>query len=186
MFKTLLLASAVLTATPALAQLAPPQDRTTPLPAAPAKQGPVLDDNTPLPPTSQDATAPVPDQTAPTSVPAQTFPGQTPSPAPADTTVGSANASAPAPGQPATTSSQVAQVVQSEFPGYDTDKNGSLSKAEFGNWMTALRKAADASYDPTTPAATTWVGQAFAAADTDKNGSLSQDELTAYLSQGKQ
>jgi len=107
---------------------------------------------------------------------------QTAQPAPA---AQDATAAAPAATQPATTVSQVAQVVQTEFPGYDKDKSGALSKTEFSEWMGALRKASDATFNPASPEATSWSNQAFAAADTDKNGAVSQAELTAFLGKGK-
>ena len=156
MLKTMLMAGAALIAVPAMAQDAP-QAAT---PASPRTEA--------LPPSdAQQGASASPSQSAP-------------APASQDAT-----AAAPAAAQPATTTSQVAQVVQSEFPGYDKDKSGTLSKAEFGDWMGALRKASDASFNPASPEAASWSAQAFAAADTDKNGSLSQAELTAFLAKGK-
>jgi len=158
MLKTMLMAGAALIALPAMAQNAP-QAAT---PASAHTQA--------LP--SSDA------QQGAASSPSQTSQQSAPAPASQDATASAA-------AQPATTSSQVAQVVQAEFPGYDKDKSGALSKAEFGDWMGALRKASDASFNPASPEATTWSTQAFAAADTDKNGSVSQAELTAFLAKGK-
>lgn len=155
MLKTMLMAGAALIAVPAVAQDAP---------------------HTATPATSQTDAHPSSDAQQ-TPAPSQQ---STPAPAAQDAT-----AAAPAATQPATTTSQVAQVVQSEFPGYDKDKSGTLSKTEFADWMGALRKASDASFNPTSPEATTWSTQAFAAADTNKDGSLSQAELTAFLSKGK-
>lgn len=94
----------------------------------------------------------------------------------------SQNATAPA----ASRAEQISQVIATEFPSYDKDKSGSLSKVEFSSWLVALRQASDASFKAGTPEADTWVGQAFTFADTDKNQSVTQTELTTFLSQGVQ
>lgn len=94
----------------------------------------------------------------------------------------SQNATAPA----ASRAEQISQVIATEFPSYDKDKSGSLSKGEFSSWLVALRQASDASFKAGTPEADTWVGQAFTFADTDKNQSVTQTELTTFLSQGVQ
>jgi len=159
MLKTMLIAGAALIALPAMAQDAPHAN--APAPATPRSES--------LPPSdASQTTTPSQSQTSPSSAPA------------------AQDASAPAPaGAPATTASQVAQVVQAEFPNYDKDKSGALSKVEFGDWLGALRKASDASFNPASPEASSWSAQAFTAADTDKNGDVSQSELTAFLSKGK-
>jgi hypothetical protein len=71
-------------------------------------------------------------------------------------------------------------IIASEFPSYDKDSNGALSKAEFDGWMTAMRDRAGEK-----PLAakeqTTWLKGAFATADADKSKTVSQDELTTFL-----
>ena len=77
----------------------------------------------------------------------------------------------------------VAAVVDSEFPTYDSDKSGDLSKTEFSTWMTTLKKAEAA----TTGQAlgdqeiAAWAGAAFAMADQDKSKAVSKTELVTYL-----
>ena len=85
--------------------------------------------------------------------------------------------------QPAS-GAQVAQVVDTEFPGYDKNSDGKLSPTEFGAWMVALKTKTDPSTKAGTPDTKKWVDAAFAQADTDKNKSLSKTELTNFLSQG--
>lgn len=77
---------------------------------------------------------------------------------------------------------QVAQVVEADFPAYDKDRNGELSKAEFSEWMLKLRAATPQSGAPTAEAdLEAWAGAAFAQADTDKSQSVSKGELTSFL-----
>ncbi|WP_380781861.1 EF-hand domain-containing protein [Sphingomonas sp. R86520] len=85
--------------------------------------------------------------------------------------------------QPAT-SSQVAQVIDAEFPNYDKNADGKLNPAEFGAWMVALKSKTDPTTKATAPDTRKWVDAAFAQADADKNKSLSKAELTSFLSQG--
>ncbi|SFO27159.1 calcium-binding protein [Sphingomonas sp. OK281] len=85
--------------------------------------------------------------------------------------------------QPAT-GSQVAQVVDTEFPTYDKNGDGKLSAAEFGGWMVALKSKTDPSTKPDAPETKKWVSAAFAQADTDKSKSLTKTEVTSFLSQG--
>ena len=74
--------------------------------------------------------------------------------------------------------------MNKEFPVYDKDGNGSLSKSEFSTWMLALKKTANpAARDDA--ANKSWTATAFAQADTDKSNSLSKDELIKFLSLGK-
>ena len=93
------------------------------------------------------------------------------------------------PMQPATreqpaTGSQVAQVVDTEFPTYDKNGDGKLSATEFGGWMVALKSKTDPSTKPDAPETKKWVSAAFAQADTDKSKSLTKTEVTSFLSQG--
>lgn len=90
----------------------------------------------------------------------------------------------PAPSGAAATPTQVAQIVDQEFPTYDADSTGDLSEAEFGAWMKKLRAATDPAVDPESADVKTWIGQAFAAADGDKSKSVSKTELTGFLSRG--
>lgn len=92
---------------------------------------------------------------------------------------------APAEGQVQATGSQIAQVVDTQFPTYDKDGDGKLSKAEFAQWMVALKSQTDPSTKAEAPATKKWVGTAFAQADTDKDKTVSKTELTGFLSQGQ-
>ncbi|BCA62431.1 hypothetical protein HMP09_1665 [Sphingomonas sp. HMP9] len=85
--------------------------------------------------------------------------------------------------QPAT-GSQVAQVVDTEFPTYDKNGDGKLSAVEFGGWMVALKSKTDPSTKPDAPETKKWVSAAFAQADGDKNKSLTKSEITSFLTQG--
>ncbi|KQN29271.1 calcium-binding protein [Sphingomonas sp. Leaf38] len=85
--------------------------------------------------------------------------------------------------QPAT-GSQVAQVVDTEFPTYDKNGDGKLSAVEFGGWMVALKSKTDPSTSPDAPGTKKWVSAAFAQADADKNKSLTKTEVTRFLTQG--
>jgi hypothetical protein len=189
MLKHVLLASAILITTPALAQNQPqtatPQPDTNAAPAQPQTA-----------PAAPTATAPAPQTTsapttaAPTTPPAPTTADAQPQTAPAPTAPApNAQAANPAPTDsataattPANPGAQVAEVVNGEFGTYDKNQNGSLSKTEFGAWMTALRSKADPSVKDDA-ANKSWVAQAFTQADTDKSKSVSKDELTNFLSQ---
>jgi len=151
MIRTLLLASAFALASPALAQQ-------TEAPADPAAT----------------------DMASPNETTAEPAPVEA---APAQDSVTEAAPAAPAQtaaAQPSATA-QVAQVVEADFPSYDTDKNGELSAAEFAAWMTKL-KAAAAPAGATAAADTAWTSKAFAQADTDKSKTVSKTELTTFLS----
>lgn len=73
----------------------------------------------------------------------------------------------------------VAQVVTSDWSKYDADTNDSLSKAEFGKWMTALQEQSPAQKAQAKPAG--WTDAAFAQADKDKSGTVSRTELQTFL-----
>lgn len=92
---------------------------------------------------------------------------------------------APAEAQVQATGSQIAQVVDTQFPTYDKDGDGKLNKAEFAQWMVALKSQTDPSTKAESPATKKWVGSAFAQADTDKDKEVSKTELTGFLSQGQ-
>lgn len=194
MLKTILLASAMAVTVPAMAQdmpqqtsspstTVPAQDNTVPTTTdstlqqtpqqtpttqgAPIAGAPVTD-----PVATQQAAAPTSDQLAtPTDPAASTAPAETASATPT-----------PATGAPVTGESQIAQVVSTEFPTYDKNADKALDKAEFGQWMVALKSASDPTTKPTDPATKKWVDGAFASADTDKSKTVTQTELTTYLS----
>ncbi len=143
--------------------------------AAMMASAPVLAQVTPAPAQSE----PTSPQTAPVTSadPAQAAtPGTDPA-APAQAT--------PAQGQVQATGDQIAQVVDTQFPTYDKNGDGKLSKAEFGQWMVALKSQTDPSTKADAPATKKWVGTAFAQADTDKDKAVSKAELTGFLSQGQ-
>lgn len=179
MLKYALLAGAMTIAAPALAQTA-----ANPTPGAQAA--------TPTAPVQ----AATPDQamtTAPkdaampqTSAPTSTAQAQPQSTAPQPTTPQPTTApTEQAATQPAPSGDQVAQVVDTEFPTYDANKDGKLSASEFSTWMVALKTKTDPTTKATSPDTKKWVSAAFIQADTDKNKSLSKTELTGFLSQGQ-
>lgn len=127
------------------------------------------------PPASDPATtaepAPAPDTASPAPAPdASTTPPASSQPAPS--------------GAAAASPTQIAQIVEQEFPTYDGDKNGDLNEAEFGAWMKKLRAATDPATDVESAEVKTWIGQAFASADGDKSGAVNKTELTGFLSRG--
>jgi hypothetical protein len=168
--KHVFLTGAMLIAAPALAQTAPSGSRTPP--ATPSTTAPTT--ATPPAPITPQSTAPAAPQTDPATA---TTPATPADPAAA------AGAAAPAAAGPAP-GAQIADVVGKEFPSYDKNKDGKLSRAEFGAWMFALRKASDPALKDDA-ANKTYVSGAFTTADTDKSKSVSKDELTNYLTQGQ-
>ncbi|WP_439567716.1 calcium-binding protein [Sphingopyxis sp.] len=158
MLKQMLLIGAAAVSFPALAQTTPPA-------ADPAA------------PTTAAEPAPMSDTAPPTD------PATTPAPAPDASAPPAATEAAPAAGT-AATPTQIAQIVDKEFPTYDADANGDLNNAEFAAWMKKLRTATDPSVDPESADVKTWIGQAFAAADGDKSGAVNKTELTGFLSRG--
>jgi Ca2+-binding EF-hand superfamily protein len=92
--------------------------------------------------------------------------------APAQDTTAAAPAPAPA--------SDPKAIIASEFPTYDKDSSGALSRAEFDTWLVALKeKSGDTAMKPADK--TTWLKTAFTTADKDKNKGVSLTELTDYL-----
>ena len=126
-------------------------------------------------------TAPASD---PTAAPATAEPAPATEPAPAPDASTPPASSQPAPSGGSATPTQIAQIVEQEFPTYDGDKNGDLNTAEFGAWMKKLRAATDPSADVESAEVKTWIGQAFASADGDKSGTVNKTELTGFLSRG--
>lgn len=157
MLKHMLLAGAVAISFPALAQNQPVEDPTAPPPPEQSEPVPSTTEPAPIPESAPPAD-PAPETAAPTAE--------------------------PAPSGTAATASQVAQIVDQEFPTYDADANGNLSETEFAAWMKKLRAATDPSVDTESDDVRTWIGQAFAAADADKSGGVDKAELTNFLSRG--
>ncbi|MFD1036571.1 EF-hand domain-containing protein [Sphingomonas hankookensis] len=156
MMKRILLASAMVVAAPAFAQDAAPAQTTAP--------------------TTQ--TAPATPQAAPAdpSIAAtQAAPETQPDPA-TQTAQTTAEAGQPASG------TQIAQIVEAEFPKYDKAGKGELTEKQFGEWMVALRSASEPGVTADKPEVKSWVKQAFAQADTDKSKAVTKAELTTFLS----
>ncbi|AHE51825.1 hypothetical protein NX02_00280 [Sphingomonas sanxanigenens DSM 19645 = NX02] len=88
-----------------------------------------------------------------------------------------------APAAPAATAqpTSVAEIVKAEFPAYDKDSTGDLSKTEFSTWLIALKTKSDPAAAADQTALSTWAGQAFAQADADKSSAVTQTELTSFL-----
>lgn len=127
-----------------------------------------------------DPPPPAETQPAPATTPADPAPAPDASTPPAD----SATTAQPAPSAAPATTTQIAQIVEQEFPTYDGDKNGELNEGEFAAWMKKLRSATEPGIDTESEAVKTWVGQAFAAADADKSTGVNKTELTGFLSRG--
>ena len=190
MIKSMLLVGAAMIAAPALAQTAKPAGDAapgrTPMTATPADTPQTTATDTvqaPVPAAPATGTTPTdPVQAAQQSPAGQAMPAQ-------PQTTGDAMAQAPAapaaPAQPATTGTQVSSIIDGEFPTYDKDGDGKLSRTEFGAWMVALKTKSDPSTKADAPATKTWVAGAFTSADKDKSASISKTELTGYLSQGQ-
>lgn len=162
MLKHMLMIGAAAVSFPAFAQTEtpPPDDATQ---TAPETMPPA--DTTAPAPVEPDTPPPVDDMTA--------------QPAPS-----SPPPSSSAPSDSAATPSQIAQIVEQEFPTYDGDANGELSETEFSAWMKKLRTATDPTVDPESEQVKSWVAQAFGAADADKSGGVSKTELIGFLSRG--
>lgn len=182
MAKYRLLVASMIVAAPALAQVPVAPQQTAPTAAAAPQPAPATGAAATTPQTSRPATPAAPAgpapamtaQAAPVAPQTTDMPSQ---PAPA------AAQAAPAAAQP--TASQIASVIDSEFPSYDANKDGVLSAAEFDAWMVALKTRSDPATQADSPATRQWLGAAFAQADKDKSQSLSKDELTRFLSQGQ-
>ena len=175
MLKTMLLIGAAAISFPALAQDQPAADPSAP-PAQTETTPPVSEPATPAP----EAAQPAPDAAQPAPAPdAATPPTAEPAPPAGETA-----AAQPAPTGTAATATQVAQIVDKEFPTYDADSSAELSEVEFGTWMKKLRSASEPTVDVESAEVKTWIGQAYGAADADKNGTVSKTELTSFLSKG--
>ena len=88
-----------------------------------------------------------------------------------------------APQQAQAATVDVAAVVDSEFPTYDSDKSGDLSQQEFSTWMTTLKKAevATTGQKIADQEIAAWAGAAFSMADKDKSKAVTKTELVTYL-----
>lgn len=166
MLKYVLLAGAMTFAAPVLAQTAPQTGANT------ARTGTMGTVAPATPATTTDAAPATPQ--ASTAAPAATEQAAPAAP----------QATAAAPTEQAATGSQVAQVVDAEFAGYDKDGDGKLTQVEFAAWMDALKAKTDPSAKPGTAAAKKWNTAAFAQADVDKSKSVTKEELTGFLSKG--
>ena len=104
---------------------------------------------------------------------------------PADPTTGTAATPAtPATPSPSAQANDPETILKTEFPVYDKDSSGSLSKDEFSTWLLALKKAAPQQTPLTDAQQSEWLGKAFTDADSDKSTSVSLAELTTYLTRG--
>ena len=168
MLKPILLASAMIISGPVFAQDMQGQSTTMP---------------------DTQTTAPAQTESADASAATTSNPGATqatdPSTMSADPAQSAEAAPTDAAGQPQQASvAQIAQIVETEFPNYDGDKDGEITQDEFGKWMVALRSASDPATNAQSAEVQTWVGQAFASADADKSTKVSKNELTSFLAQG--
>ncbi|MGJ3627758.1 hypothetical protein AB5I41_13670 [Sphingomonas sp. MMS24-JH45] len=69
-------------------------------------------------------------------------------------------------------------MLETEFPGYDKDKSGALSNAEFASWMDAPSKTKS---DPAAKPDAKWNEAAFKQADKDASKSVTKEELASFL-----
>lgn len=137
-----------------------------------------------VPAFAQNTPAADPAAPPPTEQPDPSTSQPTPTPGPETAPPAGSATTQPAPSGSAATPAQIAQIVNSEFPTYDADKNGDLNQAEFAAWMKKLRTATEPSVDPESEQVKTWIGQAWTVADADKSGAVSKEELTGFLSRG--
>ncbi|GGB17662.1 hypothetical protein GCM10011380_03990 [Sphingomonas metalli] len=128
----------------------------------------------PATPPATDATA----QSAPTTAPAAPATADSAQPAAPASTTDTASA------QPAG-ETQVASAVDSQFGTYDKNGDGKLSRAEFSEWMVALKTASDPATKAESAETKKWLTAAFAQADKDKNKALDKAEVTGFLQQGQ-
>jgi hypothetical protein len=157
MMKRILLASAVMMSAPAFAQDAAPAQTTAPT----AQTAPATPQATPADPSIAATQAAPATQPDPATQTAQT----------------TAEAGQPASG------TQIAQIIEAEFPKYDKDGKGQLNEKQFGDWMVALRSASEPGVTADKPEVKSWIKQAFAQADKDKSKAVTKAELTTFLSQ---
>jgi hypothetical protein len=111
------------------------------------------------------------------SIPAYAQGAMPPEPPMAPSAAPSPTATAPAEAPTAAPTMTVADAVAADFPKYDKDASGELSKAEFIAWI----REAKSKVDGKTPDKKV-LGDAFMKADADKNKTVSAAELTTFLS----
>ena len=161
MIKSILTASLLLTAAPALAQTAQPAQ-----PAGPPET------TLPTPPTSDQTTT----QSTTTTT---TDPITQPTTGDASTTSSSTPVTDPATGAQAPSTAEsdtVAATVEADWAKYDANSNGSLSRTELNKWLTDLQSASGQKAP-----GKSYLAAALKKADTDKSKSVSKEELTAFL-----
>lgn len=186
MIKAMLMVGTMLVAAPVLAQTKPgpakpAADPATTTPAAPVAPASDATGTTEMK-TDQATTAAAPQQPTTSATPRQPMTTAQTAPTPtADPATGTAAIAQ----QPAATGNAVADLVESEFPSYDKDSDGKLSRTEFSAWMVALKAKSDPKASATAPATKTWVAGAWTTADKDKSASVTKAELTGFLSQGQ-
>ena len=73
----------------------------------------------------------------------------------------------------------VAEKVRADWPKYDTNAKGHLTRAELGKWLADLRVAAG---QPAPDAE--WQKSAFVQTDINRDTKISVEELTAFLTAG--
>ena len=78
----------------------------------------------------------------------------------------------------------VAEAVESSFPVADVNADGTLSRTEFGRWLTALKARSDPSARSGSARTNAWVTSAFRLADRDGNAGVTPAELTGFFSRG--
>jgi hypothetical protein len=80
----------------------------------------------------------------------------------------------------------IASIVDSEFPAYDTNRSGMLEQPEFSKWMVALKEQEMKATGKAIPSTevTAWASGAFVSADADRSDAVSKPELITYLSGG--
>lgn len=137
-------------------------------PAIAQQADPMAQPSAPI--TAQSETVQAPTAVEPSSQPMTTAPTATPAP--------EATAAV-------TQESQVTALVETEFPSYDADKTGELSRSEFSTWVLALQaKASEVDVNAKKmddAAKAKWAKDAFASADTDKSKKISKAEVVKFL-----
>lgn len=163
MLKYALMASAMMVAAPVIAQEQPASS-----------------------PTSSTGTTTAPtDQTGPMSTSPTSDPMTAGDPTSTGQSTGTTGTDSTASGGAVAGTTQIAQVVETEFPTYDKNADGALNSSEFGSWMVALRTASDPATKAGSKEMKAWTSSAFAQADIDKSKSVSKAELTGFLAKGQ-
>ena len=179
MLKFVLMTSAVLAASPVLAQDA---DR-----AGKGRDGTVVAER------NARQGAPITregDPVASEAVPSAATPGSPKATPPAQASdAGATTTAATLPAEPVkcedgtvqTAPRQVAAIVSREFSAYDKDRSGTLDKTEFAAWMAALKARSAKPGEPSK----SWTEAAFKQADADKSAAVNRVELTGFFNGAK-